>query len=302
MLNLHQIQLFITIVKEGSFSAAAKLLHMSQPAVSAQLKNLEETLGVQLLNRQGRQLMLTPAGFLVYEHGKEILEKAKQLLQELNVYSQKCEEQILLGASTLVADFPLPCALYVFKEKYPQYCVKVRRERAAEIVKLLADGELELALLEGATTYPGWTNYACGQDELLVAVPAEHLLAGTAQVTAQDLERAVFLTGERNSGLRSAIDYYLQQLGLSVEALPKTLELNSIAAIKSALEAGMGISILPRSVMRREIRTKTVKALPLEGRNMPLYFYLLTKEQAKLTPGVKLLLNFLSDPAQRVFC
>ena len=303
MLNLHQLHLFVTIVQEKSFSAAAKKLHLSQPAVSSQLKTLEDNLGIQLIDRQSRQLELTSGGFIVYEEAQQILSLASELIQKAKRYSAECEEQILLGASTLVADFPLPCALYAFKEQYPEYCIKVHRDTCNVIYDRMLKKEIELALLEGAVPYPGLENYAYGPDELIVAVPAKHYLAEEKKyLRHHDLKDAVILTREEHSGLRQATDHYLKQLDIQISDFDKTLELNSIAAIRSSLEAGKGISILPRSVLRQEIRTKTIKVLPLEDLKMPLYYYLLTHSNTKITPAVKLLRAFLASPEQRVFC
>ncbi|MDK2817582.1 MAG: hypothetical protein PWR22_2211 [Moorella sp. (in: firmicutes)] len=261
-MNLNHLQAFCTVAQVKSISEAARLLHMSQSSLSYQIQLLENDLEVELFTRTTKGVELTALGEIVYEYGQTFLQLAENLKRDLNNWKSG-QERLIVGASSSIGSYALPCTIYSFKEKYPDANIKLLVGNREETIQKLLDRTIDIGLIEGPVDQPGLATRGVAEDELLLIVPPGW--QGQERVTLEELCRLPLILREEGSGTRGVIARALAGQGLTIANLNVVLELNSNDAIKSAITAGHGVSLLSRLAIRREIQTGTLKALQVDG-------------------------------------
>lgn len=252
MLTVAQLRTFRAVARLDSFSRAAAELHLTQPAVSAQIAALEKALGARLFDRVGRRVVLTAAGQAALRAAGDIVARLDALTRELRDLGELKTGQLRLGASQVVGVYLLPDLLAQFRRLYPAISLSVRVEPARRIVDLVANEELDVGLVgEGA---PAANDRVCRRpilaDELLVIVPRGHVLAGMTSVTAANLAQLPFLLPRLDSASSQTL---IEQLAAEGIELQSVMELGNVGAVKRAVEAGLGISVVSRCAVQREL-------------------------------------------------
>ncbi len=306
-MNLNQITAFCTVVKAGSISKAAKHLHISQPALSIQVQDLEEYFQTKLLERSNRGVKVTPAGELVYSYGQRIISLSENLVQEINALSSLAEEEMNIGASSTIGGYALPCSIYIFKEKYPQSDVKMTIANTDEILEKTEDGVLDIGLIEGPydksllKQQKLIAKNIC-RDELVMITPANGEWTDKEVITLEELKTLPLVLREKGSGIRETVEKALEDNDISLDDCRLTMELSTLEAIKSCVEVGQGISLISRLAVRRELRHGTLKALQVEGISFPHYFTVIYSSVKPKTALQKNFIEFIECPRTRSFC
>jgi len=305
-MNLNQIIAFCTVVKAGSISKAAKHLHLTQPALSVQIQDLENYFQTKLLERTNRGVRTTPAGNLAYSYGERIMSLSEGLLQEINSIKELGSEEMMVGASSTIGGYALPCSIYAFKEKYPHSIIKLTISNARDIIEKTEDGMLDIGLVEG----PFYQNSLkkekliakniCEDELVLIADSKNHKNNGS--IDLEELKKLPIILSEKGSGTRETIEKALQDNNIELNDLNLTMELNTIEAIKSSVEAGKGVSIISRLAVRKELRHKTLKALKVEGISFAHNFTVIYSSVKPKTSLQKTFLDFINCPRSRSFC
>lgn len=259
-MNLHWLRIFTAVVEHGGFSRAASAIHISQPAVSKAVRQLEDRVGIPLLERGAREITLTEAGRVLYGHARTIFAVERTAESELRAL-QGIERGLLrVGASTTIATYLLPPLLGAFARRYPGVELRLRSANTEDIVRCLCAYELDVALVEGPVTDPRVEAVAWREDELVVIAPPSHPLAPRGEVRAAELEGELFLVREPGSGTREVVRVALEARGF---APGRTLELGSTEAIKQAVAAGVGVAIVSRAATRDQLAAGTLVLLPV---------------------------------------
>ncbi|GAW91226.1 selenium metabolism-associated LysR family transcriptional regulator [Calderihabitans maritimus] len=299
---LTQLMAFCKVVQEGSISKAARELHLTQPALSAQIQALEEHFGLPLLERTNRGVIPTEAGEAVLYYAKRISILNQNLHQEIERLKNMDNEELAIGAGSTVGGYALPCSIYIFKEKYPRAQIKVTVANSEEIMQKLLDKTIDLGIVEGPTEKEeNFISSVLAYDELLLVTPNNDDWKDKNTVTLEELKEFPFIAREEGSGTRRTIEKALQKKGLSFDDLNIVMELNSFDAIKASVEAGRGVTVLPRLAIKKEIYTGVLKALKVEGISFRHRFtavYLPGRQQTLLQ---KKFLDFLKSK-ERGFC
>ena len=253
-----QLKTFHMVALRKSFTRAAEELHMSQPAVSAQIQSLEKHYGIKLFARLGKKIALTEAGEILLSYAERILnltDEAKQAIDELKGLKRG---RLKIGASFLVGVYIMPQILGRFKTRYPDIEVSLQMRQAQEIVKMVLSNAIDLGVVGAPVEDPRLVVKPFLSDELLAIVPADHPWAEREAVRPQELERQPFILSEQGSATRQIVEEQLGQVRVKPEV---AMELGNIEAVKKAVEAGLGISIMSRSAAWGEVEAGRLRFL-----------------------------------------
>ncbi|WP_425802262.1 selenium metabolism-associated LysR family transcriptional regulator [Desulfitobacterium sp. Sab5] len=296
----YQLKIFCTVTRSQSFSKAAKLLHMSQPAVSTQIKNLEEYYEGQLFERTPHGVILTKAGEVFYSYAERILDLYDEMEQQLEGVLQRKSHQIIVGASTTIGNVSLPCSIYLFKEEYPEVSIRLEIANSDEVLRKVMANEVDIAVIEGYHESPELNAIPVTSDELVLIVPQHSQDEGS--IPLEKFLKKPLILREDGSGTRKILAAALTQRGHSINDLNVITEMTTIDAIKSAVEAGLGEAIVPRLAVRKEAYLGSLKVLTIQGMDMPLDFNIIYPVHKSLSTAAKRFIRFLSDPEERYLC
>ena len=259
-----RLQVFHTVARLLSFTKAAESLHMTQPAVTFQVRQLEEYFNTRLFDRTHNRISLTAAGKRVYEYADQIFELYAKMDNAVRDMTGEISGVLIIGASTTIAEYMLPSLLGDFKKKYPDVNVHLRVSNSDGIVSMVENNDIDLGVVEAPVLNKNLVVENCRNDRLVAIVPPQHELSGQQQVRLKDLLKYAYIAREEGSGTREVIEEYLSSAGLKPSDVHVAMELGSPEAIKGAVEAGMGVSIVSEVTIHKELKLGTLVALELE--------------------------------------
>jgi len=238
---------------------------MTQPAVTFQVRQLEEYFNTRLFDRTHNKVNLTPAGNKVYEFADRIFDLYDEMENSVRELTGEISGALTIGASTTIAEYMLPTLLGKFKAKYPEINIRLKVSNSEGIVSMVEHNVIDLGVVEASVSNKNLIVEVCHDDELVVVAPPTHELAKRpGAVKAKELEKYPFICREEGSGTREVIMEYLDDNDIAQTEMNYCLELGSPEALKGAVEAGMGISILSRSTIAKELKLRTLKEIQLD--------------------------------------
>jgi DNA-binding transcriptional LysR family regulator len=259
-----RLQVFHTVARQLSFTKAAEQLFMTQPAVTFQVKQLEEHFSARLFERSHGKIALTPAGELVLDYAERILGLSAELDKRVSELTGAVSGPLQLGCSMTIAEFILPRVLGEFKARHPQVQTHMTVANSETIENRVADHTLDLGLIESPAHLPSLHTEVCCEDELVMICAVDYKLAQLKSVTAMQIAGEPYISRESASGTRQFADNYFRQSGVAPEDLNIVMELGSPEAIKGVVETGIGIAIMPRVSVVKELKLRSLVALPLD--------------------------------------
>ena len=263
-----RLQVFYTVARQLSFTKAAEQLFMTQPAVTFQVKQLEEQFNTRLFERTHGRIALTPVGRLVMDYAERILALTEEMDARVADISGAIAGPLLLGASTTVAEFILPQILGEFKGAHPEVQARMMVANSETIVNRVADHTIDVGLIESPSYLPSLQNEVCCDDELVAICAPEHVLAKRTSVRAQELAAIPMVRREPGSGTREFTDNYFRENGVTLDDINLLMELGSPEAMKGVVETGIAIAIVSRATIAKELKLGTLVAIPLAPRLM----------------------------------
>ena len=261
-----RLQVFHAVAKQLSFTKAAEVLFMTQPAVTFQIKQLEEHFNTRLFDRGHGKISLTPAGETVLEYAERILGLSSELDVRLAEMTGQIGGPLLVGASTTIAEFMLPRILGEFKSLYPNVKPRLIVANSESIETRVAEHTLDIGLIEAPSHQHNLQCEVCCDDELLVICAPGSPLAKHKELTPQQLVTHPFVSREPGSGTREVTDTYFRNAGVPPDGLNVVIELGSPEAIKGVVETGIGFAIVSRASVAKEKRLGDLLAIPLKPR------------------------------------
>lgn len=256
-----RLQVFHTVARLLSFTKAAEELHMTQPAVTFQVRQLEEQYNTRLFDRTHNRISLTDAGRRVYEHAERIFALYAEMDRSVRELTGDMSGVLILGASSTIAEYMLPVLLGDFKAKHPEVTIRLKVANTDGIVSQIENNEIDMGVVEAHVSNKNLVVEECRTDQLVVIVPPGHELTREKKVPMKRLLDYPFICREEGSGTREVMIESMVAAGLNMSDLNVTMELGSLEAIKGAVEAGMGVSILSRATIAKELRLGTLVAL-----------------------------------------
>jgi len=286
-----RLQVFHTVARLLSFTKAADALHMTQPAVTFQVRQLEEYFNTRLFDRTHNRISLTEAGDRVYGFADQIFRLYDEMESSVRELTGDVTGVLMIGASMTVAEYMLPALLGDFKKQYPEVNIRLKVSNTEGIVSMVEDNEIDLGVVEAPVSNKNLAVELCRADQLVMVVSPEHELAGRQKVHVSELLNYPYICREEGSGTREVIHEYLKSAGLSNSELNTVMELGSPEAIKGAVEANMGISVLSRTTLGKELRLGTLAAIPLDPPLERPYSFVHQKQKFRVR-AMEELLNF----------
>ena len=289
-----RLQVFHTVARLLSFTKAAETLHMTQPAVTFQVRQLEDYFNTRLFDRTHNRISLTQAGERVFEYSERILDLYGEMDNSVRELTGEISGVLMLGASTTIAEYMLPEMLGAFKKKYPNLVVRLKVGNTDGVVQMIENNVIDLGIVEAPVLNKKLQVELCRNDELVLVVPPKHPLAGKAAVSLKEIVQYPYIWREEGSGTREVIRDQLEHAGINPDDLDVVMELGSLEAVKGAVEAGIGMTILSQSSIQKELRLGTVIAIPLEPRLTRPFSFVHQKQKFRLR-AIEELLEFARE-------
>jgi len=258
-----RLQVFHAVAKHLSFTKAAETLFMTQPAVTFQVKQLEEHLNTRLFDRAQGRISLTPAGQLAFEYAGRILALSAELDTRLKEMGGQAAGPLTIGASMTIGEYVLPRLIGEFKARFPAVLPALFVGNSEAVQERVAERTLDLGFIEGDSHFTSLHSEVCCEDELQVVCAPSHPLAREACALPGALAQHPYISREAGSGTRAVVDRYLQQAGVPPEAMNVVVELGSPEAIKGLVATGLGFAIMSRVIAARELQLGELVLVPL---------------------------------------
>ncbi|MEQ9553330.1 MAG: LysR family transcriptional regulator [Coleofasciculus sp. G3-WIS-01] len=266
--TLDQLRILKAIASEGSFKRAADSLYVSQPAVSLQVQNLERQLDVPLFDRGGRRAQLTEAGHLLLSYGEKILTLCQETCRAIEDLQNLQGGTLIVGASQTTGTYLLPRMIGLFRQKYPDVSVQLQVHSTRRTSWSVSNGQVDLAIIGGEVpTELQETLHIMpySEDELALILPVFHPLAKVGTVYKEDLYKLQFIALDSQSTIRKVIDQVLTRCDIDTRRLKIEMELNSIEAIKNAVQSGLGAAFVSISAIEKELQMGVLHRATIEG-------------------------------------
>ncbi len=262
-MDLRQLATLCAVIDRGSFSAAADALGISQPAVSSQIRSLEERLGERLLDRSGRGVRVTEAGRLVEGYARRMLELEGELRRAIGDAGGRIAGRLELGSSTGPGEVLLPRLLARFRAAHPDVTISLVVHDSRTICELVLGGELEFGIVGATRPQRGLEFGHFLRDELVLIARPDHPLAEKTTLTLAQLAEVDLLMQQRGSGVRDTLEAAFRATGLRVE--PASVELGLQQSVKAAVLDGMGVTVISRGSVMTELAEGRLVAVPIAG-------------------------------------
>jgi DNA-binding transcriptional LysR family regulator len=280
IIETRHLKIFVAVYRTRSFTRAAEELYTSQPTVSEHIQNLEARLNCRLFDRLGRSILPTAEAEALYPRAIAILEDLRRLEEEVGLARSTVSGQLLIGASTIPGAYILPGIATLFKRRFPEISFEIRIEDTARIVAEVAANELLLGVVGAKIPTARLKYQRLLDDQLILVAAAGH--AAPAEVSVDELCRLPFIVRERGSGTRRSTEALLAGQQRSLEQLNICATLGSSSAVKEAVRADLGVSVLSRLAVQRELDSGVLREIAIAGVDMKRSFYVVTAQKRTL--------------------
>jgi DNA-binding transcriptional LysR family regulator len=295
-ITLQQMEAVISLVEERSFSRAAKRMLLTQPALTKNIKNVEDSLGVLVVNRSNAGISLTPEGKILYDYAQRMVKLRDEVKTKIIKLHENAGGDIYIGASTIPATYILPRALSAFCKTNPDIRIYIKAADSEEAMNMVLDKEAEIGCIGKKPQNKKLAAEPLWKDRLVLAVAKGHRWLKKKSIAATELPEEPFIAREKGSATRDVLESYLKETkSISLSQLDVCGELGSSEAIKEAIIAGLGVSIISIHAIKRELAAGTLFEVPIQGLKMERNFYLIYPQQTDFRLSHKIFIAFLKD-------
>jgi DNA-binding transcriptional LysR family regulator len=279
-IETRHLKIFVTVYKTRSFTKAAEELYTSQPTVSEHIQNLEARLDCKLFDRLGRSILPTSEAEILYPRALAILEDLQSLKEEISASRESVSGELIIGASTIPGAYILPVLAASFKKDFPGISFEIRINDSAKIVEAVAAHELLIGVVGAKIPTPKLQYQPFAEDELILAAASSNPVA--SEITMIELSQLPFIVRERGSGTRKSTESLLAQQNQTLNQLNICATLGSSAAVKEAIKANLGVSVISRHAIQDELANGKIKEIHIPGLKMKRNFYVVTPARRTL--------------------
>ncbi len=261
-----RLQVFATVARLLSFTKAAQSLHMTQPAVTFQIRQLEEHFNTRLFDRTHNRITLTEAGELVNAYAERIMAEYHEMDNQVRALTGAVQGPLVVGASTTIGEYFIPGIVGAYQSRFPEVKVRLHIANTNGVIHMVENNEIDIGIVEGPVNNKSLVTEVIWDDELVMICPPEHALAERDAIAIADLAEHPFISREEGSGTREVMENYIADQrpdDAGAADLNIIMEFGSPESIKSAVSAGLGISILSIATMEKELTLNALRAVPL---------------------------------------
>ena len=289
----HKLKVFCTVAESKSFSKASEIIHLTQPAVSLLIQSIEEIYETKLFDRASNTVILTPAGEMLYKYAKEILNLYAAAEKNIGEITGFVKGSISVGASSTIGNYLLPGVIAAFRKTHPKIKIHLLVGNTKRVVEFLNAGNIDIGLVEGDVARQKMVVDKLVADELVLIVPPLHPLAKKRNVSIFEITKEPCIFREEGSGTRQVIEKYLGKYSITSQNMMISMVLGSTEAIKESVENGIGVAIMSRWAVRKEIKYGTLKPLSFKEEKMLRDFSLIFQKKAISSHAVNEFLSYL---------
>jgi DNA-binding transcriptional LysR family regulator len=290
-MDIHQLRVFASVFKNKSFSKASKELHLTQPTISSHIRGLEEEFNCALFDRLGRTIIPTKEAEILYGHALEIIEKADTLKETIGRVKNEITGKLIIGASTIPGVYLMPPMMTVFRKKYPSIFFQILISDSVEIINSVLKQELLLGIV-GAKLGNGQISYTPFVEDELIVISSPSLTRSN-RITIKELIKFPMVLREEGSGTRRETEKILQGRGITFDNIKIAGIFGSTDAIKQAVKAGLGVSIISRFSVTGELKHGILKEIKLTDVQMRRKFYIVTHKKRTLPIAYNIFLKYI---------
>lgn len=291
-MDLWQLQIFVTVVEEKSFSKASQIINLSQPTVSTHIKELENHFQCRLLDRLGKKTEPTQAGLILFDHARKILALKDRTESFMQDFIGCTRGRLLIGGSTIPAGYILPKLMGPFTRQYPDVSVHLSSGDTRQVIDDVRYGRVELGVVGAKTRDPAIVQEVLLADEMRLIVPSDHRWAGLAAVDYPQLTREPFIAREPGSGTWQSISQSTTDAGFDAEQLNICMTMGSSISVIQGILSQAGISILSTAAVADDLAKGRLAALEVNGLNLNRFFYLTLAKKRTQSPICKKFIAF----------
>ncbi len=296
-MDFQYLESFYAAVQYNSISKAAEALHLTQPGLSRQLKNLENEMGSELLERSNKGVRLTEEGKVVYNYAVTVLSLKGNVRRDLKSLQEKNSE-LIIGSCHAVGEYALPCSIYLFKKVYKNVDIHVKLMNSAEVIQRLLDHTISLGILQDYPGTDGIVTQKIVPDELVLA---GRTFSGKEEISLEELKKLPLILREKNSSTMYLLEKALQKESVSLHDLHIIYNLDSPGAIKSSISAGKGYSFLPKLMLKKELKTGALQSVRVARLKILFHYSVAYRKGSVLSAPEKNFMNFICSN-KRGFC
>jgi DNA-binding transcriptional LysR family regulator len=292
-MDLWQLHVFCKVVELESFSKAGGVVHLSQPTVSSHIKDLEDYIGCRLIDRLPKKACPTKAGELLYDYAKKLLSLRDDAESALAEFQGAVKGRLVMGGSTIPGVYILPQYIGAFAKTYSDVTISLVLGDTESITSGTIEGTLEFGVVGARVEDSRIIQEPLIQDDMRIIVPASHTWAERKSISLGMLQKEPFIIREKGSGTLQSIQQRFLQKGHNIEELNIVAEMGSTEAVRQAIKAHAGVSILSTLAVSEDLQTGRLKALEIKGVNLKRRFYLTRHQQRTPSPLCRTFIDFL---------
>ena len=291
-MDIHHLRVFASVFKNRSFSKASEELHLTQPTISNHIKALEDEFDCKLFDRLGRTILPTKEAEVLYSHSMELIERTNNLREAVGLMKKDISGKLIIGASTIPGVYLLPGFMSEFRKKFPSISFQILISDSKGIIENISRHELLLGIV-GAKLGNEHIKYMPFIEDELIAVSSPHI-SKNRMITLQELLKFPMVLREEGSGTRKETEKFLANKGISLENVHISGVFGSTDAIKQAVKAGLGVSILSKFSVADELKYKILEEIKLTDIQMKRRFYIVTHKKRTLPRLYETFLNYIA--------
>lgn len=293
-MQLRQLEIFLAVARNSSFSKAAEALFLAQPTVSSHVRALEEELHARLFVRSTKGLELTPEGRLFYTYASQIVHFCERAKAELGDMAEEKQNRLLIAASTVPAQYLLPEALPAVKRRYPKTVFIIRQGDSASAVQAVLNGEAEIGVVGDRVERPELSFTLLCEERLVIAAPnTPYFRALHGELAPEELRQHPFLMRESGSGTRRIAEALLGELGVQPDGMQIAAELSGTEGVLRCVESGLGLAVVSGMAAARFAAAGKLLCFPVDSPSARRRFYAVTREDVPLTAAASYVVETL---------
>ncbi|MGE5675342.1 MAG: LysR family transcriptional regulator [Mycobacterium leprae] len=304
-MNKYLLEMFVTVVETRRITSAARLLNLTQPAVSQQIRHLEAYFGVPLLAREQHGVRPTPAGEILYNRARQILSQFDCLEREIDELTRADEREVVIGATPTAGNFVLPCNLWTFKDRFPKANLRLELGDNQDLADQLLEHTIHLAIIEGDLpdrigALPDLKSRTIAADQVVMVTPARGPW-DKGKLTADQLQSAPLVLPGKGAGVRAVFEAKLQEQSIALGSLKVMGQMGGLEGMKAAVEAHGGVLISARMAVQKELKRGVYRDITPEWLKTTLPFHLVYAEEL-LAPVARRFIRFIAGPEEFASC
>lgn len=292
-MNYERLRTFMAVAEKKSFSEAGKILFVTQPTITSQIKALEEELHTKLFERTTKKVEMTQSAIILYKYAREIIHLSDSAKKEILKIEDMVHGDLSMGCSLTIGEYILPAYLKEFKDMYPLIQMSVEISNSNNIITSIKDQFIDVGLIETPIDDPEIMVEPFLEDELILIASPDYFSDNEIKISIDQMKQIPLIVREKGSGTRAVLEQYLNQAEIAIDDLNVIMELGSTEAIKAAVESGLGVSIISKNAIIKEQQLQLLTAYPIKNISFYRYFYIAFRKDQVLKSTTELFIEEL---------